>query len=47
MHTLNTLFRKLIRQVDSLGMEGWIMMGAIVLVIGFYCMRGFGNLKSY
>ena len=46
MHTFNVLFRKLIRQIDSMGMEGWIMMGAIVLVVGFYCMRGFSHLKA-
>lgn len=45
MHTVNILFRKLIRQIDSMGMEGWMIMGAIVLVVGFYCMRGFGTLK--
>jgi hypothetical protein len=41
------VFRDLMRFVDQMSMQEWLLVLAGVIVIGLVCMRGFGSRKDY
>ncbi len=38
---------QLMRQLGRLEPEQWILLAVGVLVVGMFCMRGFGSRKDY
>jgi hypothetical protein len=49
-HVLNKIFHYLdqvTRTVGRFDTEHWVIVGAILIVVGLICMRGFGSQKAY
>jgi uncharacterized protein involved in exopolysaccharide biosynthesis len=41
------LFRDLVRYVDRMRPEGWVLVLVAVIVVGALCLRGFGSRGNY
>ena len=41
------LFRDLLRYADRLGTQEWALLLIGVIVVGLFCLRGFGSRSDY
>lgn len=41
------LIREALRTIDRMGPTEWALLLGAVIVIGLFCMRGFGSRSSY
>jgi hypothetical protein len=41
------LWRQAVQYADHLGMNGWLLVLAAMIVVAFVCMRGFGSRSQY
>lgn len=41
------LWRNVMRTVDSMDTQEWMLALIAVIVVGFLCMRGFGSRSQY
>ena len=46
-HRFNAALRDSWDVVNHLDRQQWLMLLAVVTVVGFLCMRGFGSRSSY
>ena len=44
---MDRLLNKALYYVNHMDQQDWLLALAVVVVIGFYCMRGFGSRSSY
>ncbi len=44
---MNGLIQNVLRHAERLNSQEWALMFALVIVIGFFCLRGFGSRSSY
>lgn len=47
MSYVNDFLSFLNNGMNNLGPNGWAVVSAIVLAVGFLCMRGFGSRSNY
>ena len=40
-------WRELVHYVDGMGTQEWMLALVVVIVLGFFCMRGFGSRSNY
>ncbi len=40
-------FRQFVRMIERLEPSEWILVLAVVIVVGLTCMRGFGSRSNY
>ena len=41
------LLRELMRYVDRIGPQGWLLVLAGVIIVGVICLRGLGSRSNY
>ena len=41
------LWREILRYVDRMGPQEWLLVLAAMIVVAFFCMRGFGSRSQY
>jgi hypothetical protein len=41
------LWRDIVRYVDRMGPQEWLLVLAAMIVVAFICMRGFGSRSRY
>ncbi len=41
------LWRDLNRTIEGMESQEWMLVLIVVIVIGFFCMRGFGSRSDY
>jgi hypothetical protein len=41
------VYRDILRYVDRMGLQQWLVVLAVVIVVGVICMRGFGSRSKY
>jgi len=41
------LWREVMRVVNSMGTQEWVLVLVGVIVVGFFCLRGFGSRSQY
>ena len=44
---MNNLWQELMRLVDRMGPQEWALVLIGGIIIGFFCLRGFGSRKDY
>ena len=44
---MGQLYREAMRFVNHLDMQQWLMLLLGVIVLGFFCLRGFGSRSDY
>lgn len=44
---MESLFRQILRVIDRLGPTEWVLVLGVVIVIGFFSMKGFGSRSDY
>ena len=44
---MGELFRMIVHLVNCMTTQQWLLVIAIALTIGFFCMRGLGSRSSY
>lgn len=44
---VTSVLRSLDRTMQGLESEQWAIIAIALVVLGFFCMRGFGSQKSY
>jgi len=47
MPSLQTIFNKISHLVTQMDMTGWTVAGALLIFVGFLCMRGYGSRANY
>ncbi len=47
MSYLNHAIREVLRYVDRMGPQEWLIALALVVLVGLVAMRGFGSRTSY
>ncbi|MGQ9573816.1 MAG: hypothetical protein ACUVUC_00720 [Thermoguttaceae bacterium] len=47
MGRLEHVYRELMRMVNRLDAQEWLLILAGVVVVGWVCLRGFGSRSSY
>ena len=45
--TMNRLWQDAIDLIDGMGTQEWMLVLVGVIVLGFFCMRGFGSRSNY
>jgi hypothetical protein len=40
-------YREIVRYVDRMGLQEWLVVLAVVIIVGVICMRGFGSRSRY
>jgi len=40
-------FQEIMRHVDHLGPRGWFWVLAAAIIVGAFCLRGFGSRSRY
>ncbi len=43
----NDLYRDTMRLLMQMEREHWVIAFGVLVVVGFFCMRGFGSRTSY
>ena len=41
------LWKDLLRLIDKMGPQEWLLVLAGVIILGLFCMRGFGSRSDY
>ncbi|MHB1038400.1 MAG: hypothetical protein ACYC35_28340 [Pirellulales bacterium] len=41
------LYNSIMRSLDRLSAQEWLLVFGIVVIIGFFCLRGFGSRSNY
>lgn len=44
---MDKIFREIMRMTARMDTEHWLLVGLGVLVLGFFCLRGFGSRSGY
>ncbi len=44
---VGTLWKNLMQTIDSMDTQQWLLVLWGVIVVGFFCMRGFGSRSQY
>ena len=44
---MNQLFREVMRFIEHLDAQQWLLLLLGVVLIGLFCMRGFGSRSGY
>ncbi len=47
MSALTNYFHSLMSRINHLDSQDWLMVGAVVVGIGLFCMKGFGSRSTY
>jgi O-antigen/teichoic acid export membrane protein len=45
--SMQSYFREILRFIDRMGPTEWVLVLGVVIVIGFFCMKGFGSRSNY
>jgi hypothetical protein len=40
-------YREIVRYLDRLSPQGWLMVLAVAIIVGLFCLRGFGSRSRY
>ncbi len=41
------LWKDLLRLIDKMGPQEWLLVLVGAIIVGFFCMRGFGSRSQY
>lgn len=44
---MSHLYRDLLRLVERMGPQEWVVVMAVLIVVGLFCLRGFGSRSRY
>ena len=44
---MTRLFHDALRYLERLDTQGWVLLLLGVIVVGFFCLRGFGSRSNY
>ena len=44
---MSDLYARFMQSVDRLSLQNWLLVFAVVVVIGVICMRGYGSRTNY
>lgn len=48
MHTtMHNLWQDILRFADGMTTQHWILLGVAAIVLGLFCLRGFGSRSHY
>ncbi len=47
MHYATDFFNRFLEFAVSMNMREWALLSVIVVVAGFFCLRGFGSRRNY
>ncbi|MGD0518475.1 MAG: hypothetical protein ABSA26_13140 [Thermoguttaceae bacterium] len=44
---VNHWFREVVHYADQLSPQQWLLVLGVVIIIGLFCLRGFGSRSQY
>ena len=44
---MHDVYRDLMRYADHLSIQHWLVILLVAVVLGFFCLRGFGSRSNY